>query len=231
MKQQKSIRRFAILACIVGTSSAIAFSAVAQMQQSPNGTVGPNGAPQPDSIGEPGNPARPSVPNTPTAPNTIEQPGNTVQPGTPVRPDRAVPAMGTPNTSDRYLSELLQEASKTGRFTTLAKAVQAAGLTNSLRSQNGSFTILAPTDDAFASLPQDKLQRLLQPQNRVTSDRLQTGTLRTLGGGVAVRVTPAGVFVNNASVIQPDIRAQNGVIHAVTQVLMPQELRQQILSL
>jgi uncharacterized surface protein with fasciclin (FAS1) repeats len=150
------------------------------------------------------------------------------------------------DTSDRNLTDLLQQVSTAGSFTTLAQAVEAAGLTETLRSEGGEFTILAPTDAAFAALPQDKLQRLLQPENRqllqrvlayhvipgsVTANQLQTGALSTLGGGVAVRVTPERVVINNASVVQADIPAENGVVHAVSQVLMPRELRDQILAL
>jgi Fasciclin domain len=65
----------------------------------------------------------------------------------------------------------------------------------------------------------------------VTSDQIQTGVLRTLGGGIAVRVTPERIVLNNGSVTQADIPAQNGVVHGINQVLMPQELRQEILAL
>jgi uncharacterized surface protein with fasciclin (FAS1) repeats len=178
------------------------------------------------------------------SPNGVGQPGST-QPGAPIQPDATAPA-GAQTTRDQYLSDLLQQISATGSFTTLAQAIEASGLSSSLRSQGGEFTIFAPTDEAFAAIPQDKLQRLLQPENRallqrvlayhvvpgrVTSDQLQTGGLRTLGGGVAVRVTPERVVINNGSVLRPDIPAQNGVVHAISQVLMPQELRDQILAL
>lgn len=210
--------------------------------------IQPDSTPQPNPIIRPGTPIQPdTAPGIPTQPGTTPDttPDTTTQPDTD-QPTDTDPTPGAQNTGDRYLSELLQQVSDQGSFTTLARAVEASGLTNTLRNQGSNFTILAPTDDAFAALPQDKLQRLLQPENRtllqrvlayhvipgeVTADQLQTGTLRTLGGGVAVRVTPERIIINNGSVLQPDIQAQNGVVHSISQVLMPEELRQQIMDL
>lgn len=145
------------------------------------------------------------------------------------------------STSNRNLVEV---AVANDSFETLVKAVQAAGLSDTL--VNGSYTIFAPTDEAFEqSLPEGAVEFLLQPENRdllrqvltyhvvegtVTSNQLQTGTVDTLYGGVAVRVTPERVIVNNASVTNANIAASNGVIHAVNRVLLPQQLRQTIAS-
>ncbi|NEQ28175.1 MAG: fasciclin domain-containing protein, partial [Microcoleus sp. SIO2G3] len=152
----------------------------------------------------------------------------------------------TPNTSSQTLGELLQSASSAGQFRILAQAVQAAGVGGTLAQQGGQFTILAPTDAAFNALPPGTLNRLLQPQNRrllarvlayhvvpgrVTSSQLRTGAVRTLGGGVAVRVTPQRIVVNDGSVVTPDIQARNGVIHGVSRVLMSRELRNEIARL
>ncbi|MBE9213077.1 MAG: fasciclin domain-containing protein [Richelia sp. SL_2_1] len=145
------------------------------------------------------------------------------------------------STSNRNLVEV---AVANDSFETLVKAVQAAGLSDTL--VNGSYTIFAPTDQAFEqSLPEGAVEFLLQPENRdllrqvlsyhvvqgtVTSNQLQTGTVDTLYGGVAVRVTPERVIVNDASVTDANIAASNGVIHAVNRVLLPQQLRQAIAS-
>ncbi|MBF2066057.1 MAG: fasciclin domain-containing protein [Calothrix sp. C42_A2020_038] len=167
--------------------------------------------------------------------NTQESPDSTTQPST----NQQTPAQTQMNAENE---NLLQVAQSSGSFTTLAQAVEAAGLTDTL--SDGSYTIFAPTDQAFStSLPEGALEFLLQPQNRdllqqvltyhvvpgrVTSDNLRTGSVRTLGGGVAVRRTSERVIVNNASVTQPDIKASNGVIHAVNRVLLPSTLRQTI---
>lgn len=144
------------------------------------------------------------------------------------------------------LAPLLQQASAAGSFTTLARAVEAAGVANELQSGGANYTILAPTDAAFASLPAGTLDRLLQPENRdllrqvlsyhvipqeVTSSQFSTGTTKVLGGGISVRVTPDRIIVNDGSVVQPNIQAQNGVVHAINRVLMSRELRAQLASL
>ena len=65
----------------------------------------------------------------------------------------------------------------------------------------------------------------------LASSEFNTGGVDTLGGGIAVRVTPGRIIVNNGSVIRFDIQTQNGIVHVVNRVLMPSELRQQITSL
>ncbi|MBV6623179.1 MAG: fasciclin domain-containing protein [Rivularia sp. (in: Bacteria)] len=145
------------------------------------------------------------------------------------------------STSGRNLVEV---AVASESFDTLVKAVQAAGLADTLAS--GSYTVFAPTDQAFEqSLPEGAVEFLLKPENkdllrqvlsyhvtsgRVTANQLQTGTVDMLYGGVAVNVTPQRVIVNNASVTNANIAASNGVIHAVNRVLLPQQLRQTIAS-
>ncbi|MGF1496558.1 MAG: fasciclin domain-containing protein [Elainellaceae cyanobacterium] len=127
-------------------------------------------------------------------------------------------------------------------FDTLVQAVQTAGLADTL-SGEGPFTVFAPTDAAFAELPDGALEALLEPENRdllqdiltyhvapgeLTSDELETGAVDTLNGGVAVRVSPDGVVVNDASVVNPDIQASNGVIHAINRVLIPPQTRAEL---
>jgi uncharacterized surface protein with fasciclin (FAS1) repeats len=156
----------------------------------------------------------------------------------------AAPAPAT--TQNQRLAPLLQQAASAGSFNTLARLVEAAGVSNVLQSQGGEYTILAPTDDAFAQLPNGTVEQLLRPENRallrrvlayhvipqaLPSNNLTTGSVATLGGGIAVRVTPERIIVNNGSVVQPDIQAQNGVVHAINRVLLPRELREQLLSL
>lgn len=127
-------------------------------------------------------------------------------------------------------------ASSNDNFSTLVQAVQAADLVNTLQ-QEGPFTVFAPTNQAFAMLPDDIVEFLLQPENQdilvdvltyhvvpgnVTSGQLETGSVESLNGGLAIAVSGSSVIVNNASVIQADISATNGVIHAVNRVLLPE---------
>jgi uncharacterized surface protein with fasciclin (FAS1) repeats len=131
-------------------------------------------------------------------------------------------------------------AASNDSFKTLTAALKAAGLTETL-SGEGPFTVFAPTDAAFAALPQDALQELLKPENkdilvkiltyhvvpgRVTSTDLKSGEVKTVEGDpVNVKVDPtAGVTVNEARVVQPDIQASNGVIHAIDKLILPPSL-------
>lgn len=157
---------------------------------------------------------------------------------TPTTEQQADPAGDTSSMS------IVEVASGSDSFNTLVQAVQAAGLRDTL-SGEGPYTVFAPTDDAFAQLPDGALEYLLQPENQdllaqvltyhvvegsVTSDQLSTGGVETLGGGIAIAVLDSGIVVNNASVVTPDIQASNGVIHAVNRVLLPETLQQQLAS-
>ncbi|HHP7244095.1 MAG TPA: fasciclin domain-containing protein [Elainellaceae cyanobacterium] len=140
---------------------------------------------------------------------------------------------------------IVEVASGSDAFETLVQAVQAADLVDTL-SGDGPYTVFAPTDDAFANLPDGALDALLLPENQdlltdiltyhvvpgeVTSDELETGAVDSLNGGLAVQVDPDGVVVNDASVIQPDIDASNGVIHAINRVLIPPSVQPELEAL
>ena len=127
-------------------------------------------------------------------------------------------------------------ASSNDAFTTLAAAVEAADLVE-LLDGDGPFTVFAPTDAAFANLPEGTLNALLLPENRdllveiltyhvvpgrITSDALQSGMVTTAGGeSVQVSVGDRQIAINEAMVTQTDIPATNGVIHVIDQVLLP----------
>jgi uncharacterized surface protein with fasciclin (FAS1) repeats len=197
-------------------------------------------------------PAQPPIDAAPPSPNQAPveiQPGSptqvpsgTMQPAPTQSPATEAPA--TPSTSNLTLSELLQRGASAGSFKTLAKAVQAAGLAQTM--QDGNFTVFAPTDEAFAALPAGTVEKLLKPENKallrqvlayhvvpseLPSSELKTGLVKTLGGGLAVRVSAGKVVVNDASVIQTDIKASNGVVHAINRVLISPALKQRLVSL
>lgn len=145
-------------------------------------------------------------------------------------------AQGT-TTQSRNLVQLAQAS---GSFTALLQAAQTAGLLDTLASK-GPYTIFAPNDGAVAALPQGVVSAALRPENkellrevllyhvvpgRVTSSQLKTGTVKTLGGGVAVRVASGKVIVNNASVILPNVQASNGVAHVINRVLIPENIQE-----
>jgi uncharacterized surface protein with fasciclin (FAS1) repeats len=150
------------------------------------------------------------------------------------------------NTQSQTASQLLQLASNSGSYKTLAKVVNAGGLNNNLQSLGGTYTIFAPTDEAFAALPQATLTALLKPENRgilnqilayhvlpgeYSSIQLKSGNVKTLNGNVLVQVSSGEVNVNKAKVVEPDIIASNAVIHGINQVLIPANVQQKLNSL
>ncbi|MEA5552870.1 fasciclin domain-containing protein [Anabaena cylindrica UHCC 0172] len=184
---------------------------------------------------------RPSIFNEPpyngrTAPSETP-PVRPTQPGieTPTTPDTQPQPTETTETKN-----VLEVAESAGSFTMLIKALEAAGLTEVLQGQ-GPFTIFAPTDAAFAKLPQDAVADLLKPENKevlvkvltyhvvggkVLSSDLKSGQVPSLQGDpITVKIDPAkGVFVNDAQVTKADIPASNGVIHVIDNLILPPSL-------
>jgi uncharacterized surface protein with fasciclin (FAS1) repeats len=128
--------------------------------------------------------------------------------------------------------DLVDTAVAAGSFNTLVAAVKAAGLVDALKAE-GPLTVFAPTDEAFAKLPDGTVASLLKPENRqqltailtyhVLPGQVLLGTrsFDTLHGQ-AVTVAQASFQVNEANVIASDIMASNGVIHVIDSVLMPE---------
>jgi len=133
--------------------------------------------------------------------------------------------------------DIVETAVAAGSFNTLVKAVEAAGLVDTLKSK-GPFTVFAPTDQAFAQLPAGTLDRLLRPENkaklrailtyhvvpgRLTAKQiLHMSSARTVQGArLKFSVVDGKVMVNGAQVVQADIPASNGVIHVIDKVLLP----------
>jgi uncharacterized surface protein with fasciclin (FAS1) repeats len=125
-------------------------------------------------------------------------------------------------------------AVQAGSFKTLVQAVQAAGLVETL-SGEGPFTVFAPTDEAFAQIPQETLQAVLADKEKLTAiltyhvvpgklmaaDVVRSTQLQTVQGQSITVSTEGGVRVDDANVVQTDIEADNGVIHVIDKVIMP----------
>lgn len=133
------------------------------------------------------------------------------------------------------MADLLETAVNAGNFNTLVKAAEAANLIEILKSP-GSFTLFAPTDEAFANLPEGTLDSLLQDIPKLkkivayhiasgdvrSDDLVQINEAATLEGSiVAIESTDGKFKVNNANVLKTDILTDNGVIHIIDGVLMP----------
>jgi uncharacterized surface protein with fasciclin (FAS1) repeats len=133
-------------------------------------------------------------------------------------------------------SDIVDTAVAAGSFSTLAAALQAAGLVDTLKGE-GPFTVFAPTDEAFAALPEGTVENLLRPENRdqlvaVLTYHVVSGDVRaadvaglteatTVQGGALAIDTSSGVRINDATVTQADIVCSNGVIHVIDKVLLP----------
>jgi uncharacterized surface protein with fasciclin (FAS1) repeats len=127
-------------------------------------------------------------------------------------------------------------ASAADNFKTLVAAVKAAGLVETLQGK-GPFTVFAPTDEAFAKLPKGTVEDLLKPENKeklvailkyhVVPGKVMAADVKTMeaktvqGQSVMLKVSDAGVTVDNAKVIKTDLVAANGVIHVIDAVILP----------
>ena len=140
-------------------------------------------------------------------------------------------------TSISLAADIVDTAVSAGQFKTLVKAVQEAGLVDTLKS-DGPFTVFAPTDEAFAKLPAGTLEALLKDKQKlaavltyhvvpgkVMAAQVKPGQVKTVQGeALLVRTSYGDVMVNDAKVVKTDIVASNGVIHVIDTVVLPQEL-------
>lgn len=139
------------------------------------------------------------------------------------------------NDPDLDIVGVAQEA----EFNTLVTALQAAGLVETLQGE-GPFTVFAPTDAAFAALPEGTVESLLQPENRdqlvgiltyhVVPGRVTAAEAATLdqattvqGGVLDISTEGSAVFINGARVTTPNVEATNGIIHVIDEVLLPSQ--------
>ena len=136
-----------------------------------------------------------------------------------------------------HSKDIVDTALDAGSFTTLAAALEAAGLIDALKG-DGPFTVFAPTDDAFAALPAGTVEMLLMPENKdklvdiltyhVLAGQVMAAdiagkitTVEMLNGGKATVDAQNGVKINEANVVTADVIASNGVIHVIDAVIMP----------
>jgi len=129
--------------------------------------------------------------------------------------------------------DIVDTAVAAGSFKTLATALTAAGLVDTLKGK-GPFTVFAPTDDAFAKIPKADLDALLKDKTKLTAvltyhvvagkvmaADVKAGQVKTIQGSELTVTTAGGVKVNAANVVRTDIVADNGVIHVIDTVVIP----------
>ena len=133
-----------------------------------------------------------------------------------------------------HAADIVDTAVSAGSFKTLVAAVQQAGLVGTLKGP-GPFTVFAPTDEAFAQIPKDQLDALLKDKAMLTkvltyhvvpakvmASDVKAGKVTTVQGNALTVATQGGVMVDKSKVVKTDIVADNGVIHVIDTVLMPQ---------
>ena len=136
-----------------------------------------------------------------------------------------------------HLPDLVETAVKGGKFKTLVTAIEAAGLVETLKGK-GPFTVFAPTDEAFAKIDSATLADLLKPENKdklvsiltyhVVSGKVMSSDIKgdmeapTVNGkSLSIKLNYGKVMINEATVMVPDVNADNGVIHIIDKVLLP----------
>ncbi len=149
----------------------------------------------------------------------------------------SVATAGNHGSHTKHGSDIVDTAVAAGAFKTLVAAVQAAGLVDTLKGE-GPFTVFAPTDEAFAALPAGTVESLLLPENRdqlvailtyhvvagkvTAADVVNVSSAETVNGAsISVTVNNGSVKIDDATVVQADVMASNGVIHVIDQVIMP----------
>ncbi|MFN0108237.1 MAG: fasciclin domain-containing protein [Blastocatellia bacterium] len=145
----------------------------------------------------------------------------------------AVMPVGATKSEDK--KDIVDTAVAAGSFKTLAAALQAAGLIETLKGK-GPFTVFAPTDEAFAKLPAGTVEALLKDKQKLTKillyhvvsgsvmakDVVKLKSAKTVqGSSVKITVKDGNVMVDNANVVKTDIAATNGVIHVIDSVILP----------
>jgi uncharacterized surface protein with fasciclin (FAS1) repeats len=141
---------------------------------------------------------------------------------------------GDKSSASAAKADIVDVAVGAGQFGTLAKALSAAGLVDTLKGP-GPFTVFAPNDAAFAKLPPGKLDALLADKaaltkvltyhvvpGRIVAADVKSGSLKSLQGQqLRVTASSAGVSLNEAKVLKTDVMASNGVIHVIDTVVLP----------
>ena len=153
--------------------------------------------------------------------------------------DEETTTTAAPATTEAAMMDIVDTAVAAGNFTTLASLLETAGLVETLKGP-GPFTVFAPTDEAFAKVPQETMDALAaDPEGALTdvltyhvvpgkvmaadvTDGLEAATVQ--GATVTFTVKDGAVMINDANVVQTDIECSNGVIHVIDAVILPPDM-------
>ena len=144
--------------------------------------------------------------------------------------------LAAPVFAESHTKDIVDTAVAAGTFNTLAAALTAAGLVETLKGE-GPFTVFAPTDAAFAALPAGTVEDLLKPENKdkltailtyhvvpgkvMSTDLTEGMTAKTVNGADVTITLDGGAKVNGAVISTADVEASNGVIHVIDAVILP----------
>lgn len=147
-----------------------------------------------------------------------------------------VAALAMPAVAGSAKKDIVDTAAEAGSFETLLAAATAAGLVDTLKGE-GPFTVFAPTDEAFAALPEGTVEELLKPENKekladiltyhvvagevMSTDLQDDMKAATVQGGEITIDLDNGPMVNDANIVTADVDASNGVIHVIDKVILP----------
>lgn len=154
------------------------------------------------------------------------------------QPPQYVPKVSPAGPSVQGKSDLIAITSHAEDFSTFVAAVEAAGLTETLKGE-GPFTLFAPPNSAFEALPEDTMTALMKPENKeklaallqyhvwpvkkMVSDIIPEEVRTLQGRTVTVKVDGPAITINGARVTKTDVNASNGVIHVIDRILLPPE--------
>ncbi len=211
----------------------------------PTSDVTPKATPMEAAPAETAPMGTPSTPSTgsyqletaPTEKAPASSSGESVAPTSEANPTPESPSRA--NSTSATKGNIVDVATSKGSFKTLLAAAKAAGLTDVL-AEGGPYTVFAPTDAAFAALPKGTVEALLKPENKeklkkvlayhvvpgsVSSSAIKPGQVKTVeGSAVILKTSGDKIMVNNAKVTSANIKASNGMIHAIDKVILPPDL-------
>ncbi|GEM_PF-3362579 len=232
-----SLKLLANVMSVVGISAGLGLAAVAQPSPSSASSSSSDRQIQPPMQPMPSE-ASPAVEAAPLP----QRPTQLTQPSDTTLPESSQSQVSVPKDSAALsIDAIVQSSDSFKLFNSLLRVADRNGDLSRELAGDGTYTVFAPTDAAFAALPEGTIKKLVQPENRKTlikilsyhvlpgevdSSQIKPGSVKSIeGSALNIQTNGSTVSVNDAQVIQPDIKAKNGVIHAVNKVILPPDVQ------
>jgi uncharacterized surface protein with fasciclin (FAS1) repeats len=217
----------------------------AKAQQTPGTTTSPNGGSQLESPTQQSPTQQSPAQAVPLDPAPMQQAPTQVDPARPSSEPLQSPTQSSVSVPDASASlsidAIVERSDSFNIFNSLLRVADRNGELSRQLAGGGTYTVFAPTDAAFAALPEGTIKKLVQPENRATlakilsyhvvsgkvdSSKIKSGETKSVeGSSLNIQAGAGNVTVNDAQVIKPDIEASNGVIHAVNKVILPPDVQ------